>query len=354
MAIQPRFRIAAALGALIAPMAVVATTATPADAGASKHKHEVTMYKVEKNVKLAGVDSDTVGDSLTQSLSCSPGDFILDGMWLISSVDQYQPTPPDPDDDDPLFPGGGSTSSDARDVYVAASYPSTTGSWFFQFENHAQGDAQLKIYATCIKNKTEANKHVHSIVTTNFGNSGAQLTTQVGAFSKYMWENPSAACGAEQFFVAPGFKFNSGSGRLVSSKPIYSGLGWHWEFASATAPTVTLYGMCLDRKVASYAGHRHVIAMKELPDLAGYNATIPVGDPTQAQFTCDQDYSEYHGYKAMVGWFDMTDWQHNWFLGMEPRPKTRAYKFWNPGPGSNHVRLGALCINSRTSTQFAG
>ena len=92
--------IAAATVALVAPLAVVATTLVSAEAAPPvKHKHEVTMYKVEKHLTLSGVGSQAVGDSGTQSLSCDAGDYVLDGMWMVSHVDQYNPDPPDPDDD---------------------------------------------------------------------------------------------------------------------------------------------------------------------------------------------------------------------------------------------------------------
>lgn len=354
MAIQPRFRIAAALGALIAPLAVVAITATPADAGASKHKHEVTMYKVEKNLKLAGVDSNTPGDTLTPSLACNTNDIVLDGMWMVKHVDQYQPTPYDPDDDDQYFPGGGATSSKLSDVIVKASYPTDDRTWAFQFENRAQGDAQLKLYVTCIKNKTEANGHTHNIVSSK-PMATPQSTIDQGG-SRFRWDMNSLgyACDPDEFFVAPGFKLGAGdNSRLIASIPRNSGRAWLWEFGSTASSNITFYGKCIDRKV-SLNGHTHVIAMKHLPDVSpGYGVSIPAGDPTEAQYTCDQGNSNYHGYKAMVGWFWMVDWQNNWFLGMEPRPKTRAYSFWNNGAGAASVNIGTLCINSRTSTQFA-
>lgn len=356
MAIQPRFRIAAALGALIAPMALVATTVSPADAGASRHKHEVTMYKVEKNVKLAGVDSDTVGDLLTQSLSCNSGDIVLDGMWQVKHVDQYQPVPNDPDDDDDLFPDAGTTTSDPSDVYVKASYPSGARSWTFEFKNNAQGDAQLKLYLTCIKNKTEANKHTHRILTDK-DMATSQTTVAAPGANRYRWDMVTNdwACDADEFFVAPGFKLGAGvQNRLIASIPRTDGRAWLWEFGSTAPTAITFYGKCIDRKVTPYGSHTHVIAMKHLPNVTpGDGVSIPDGDPTEAQFTCDQGESSYHGYKAMVGWFWMVDWEDNWFLGMEPRPKTRVFSFWNEGTGDADVNIGSLCINSRTSNQFA-
>src|ERR1044072_6540074 len=99
MTTRSRYRIAAAVGALVAPMAVVATTSAPADAGTSTHKHEVSMCKVARYLKVVGVGTATVVESTGQSVYCDPGDIVLDGMWSIRNVDKYHPPTPDPDDD---------------------------------------------------------------------------------------------------------------------------------------------------------------------------------------------------------------------------------------------------------------
>ena len=93
--------------------------------------------------------------------------------------------------------------------------------------------------------------------------------------------------------------------------------------------------------------------MKHLPSAnwaAGHQVSIPLGDPKVVSYSCDTDYESYSGYKAMVGWFYMTDWwEHNWYYGMEPRPKTRVWQFWNGHAAPAKVNVGVLCINSRTA-----
>ena len=67
------------------------------------------------------------------------------------------------------------------------------------------------------------------------------------------------------------------------------------------------------------------------------------------RYSCDQDQPGLHGYKAAVGAFYLgNNWENHWFLGMEPRPKTRAYSFWNLGASNGEVKVATLCINSRT------
>ena len=381
MTAHTRFRIAVAIGALVAPLVVVATSALPADAGTSKHKHEVYMYKVEKNIRLSGVGSDGSADSGSQLVRCNAGDQVLDGMWSVKHVDQYQPPPPDTDED-PDFPSAPTlhgTYDDERDVWVRASYPdpSDLRSWQFEIENKAWGDAQVKLFLTCIRGYTEyANSHHHQIkvrnlffgpgydfaATSNFGPS-------VGSYQRFYTDATEyGACDAvdgagkyTEYFVAPGFKFSTANYRMVATYPATSGRSWAWEFATddATAPpaTVSVYGRCIDRRVLDGVTPRHSLTMKHLPGTSfgsWYASNIPQGDPEERQYTCDQADGDYHAYKAMVGWFYLdSHWDDNWFLGMEPRPKTRSYYFWNHYGGPAAVRYGTLCINSRTSNPLA-
>ena len=382
MTAHSRFRIAAALGALIAPLALVAAATAPADAATSKHKHEVYMYKVEKDLRLAGVGPNAIGQSGTTSLSCFGTDNVLDGMWNVKHVDQYQDPEFDPDDD-PEYPSTvtlGGLYNDERDVFVQASYPDTgnVAKWNFRFQNRAYGDAQLKIFVTCIRDFTEkTNGYKHEVDV-----SGAGYYTRPTVGHNQAWAGRTMYDGTSDLwcpdvndlFVAPGFDLvgTTRDHRLVASYPTQSGRSWAWEFASfdpdplgaGTGPIVTgqnvnFYGKCIDRRVLdSGAGHRHAIVMKHLPGPTwgspwqnnGWHELIGQGDAQEVQYSCDTDHWEYSGYKAAVGWFFIyTGWEHTWFYGSEPRPKTRVWQFWNGHPVSADVSLGALCINSRTA-----
>lgn len=385
MAIQPRFRIAAALGALITPLALVAISHTPADAaGASKHKHEVYMYKVEKNLRLAGVGPDAFGDSPSPTLSCNGGDIALDGMWNVKSVDQYHAPSYDPDEDNgyPSTVTLGGIYNDERDVFVEASYPSTSdpAKWEFRFDNRAYGDAQVKLFLTCIRGYTEhAKGHNHQVKVRTWPASSFLTSANPAYPGRTTWDSSTAgwACTPDEFYVAPGFDLGATvkDHRLTGSYPTNFGRSWAWDFASfdsdplggGTGPinagggeSVTFYGKCIDRQVA-VNGHRHAVVMKHLPAPDwqlepigfgddGYQVNIPFGDPEEVQYSCDTDYPAYSGYKAMVGWFYMTNWwETNWYLGMEPRPKTRVWQFWNVGANAAKARVGVFCINSRTA-----
>lgn len=361
MTVHTRYRsiFAMAAAALIAPVALVAATSAPADAGTS-HKHEVYLYKVEKDLRLAGVGPDGFGDSPSTSLSCSPGDTVIDGMWVVKHVDQYHPPAPDPDDD-PDFPSDstlGGVYNDERDVYVKASYPDfgDARQWFFDFKNRAYGDAQVKLFATCIRGYTEyANSHRHSI---NVRNLFAQApSTGWYGGSRSGWDSfGSYSCNSDEYFVAPGFNLSPAGAvdhRLVASYPTNNGRSWAWEFGASSLAPVAFYGKCIERRTGVGNAHRHSIAMKHMPSSNhsfGHQYGIHMGDPEEVQYSCDQDEPSFSGYKAGVGWFYMADWwEYNWFLGMEPRPKTRVFHFWHHHSSQGQVYVGALCINSRTS-----
>jgi hypothetical protein len=353
MTAQYRSRVAAAIGALVAPMALVATTSAPADAGTSSHKHEIYEYKVEKYIRLAGVGTDTVGDSPTQAVSCDPGDIVLDGMWSIKNVDQYNPPPPDPDGP-PTTTGG--VYNDARDVYVVSSYPDQLDQrrWNFEFDNRAYGDAQVKLFLTCIRSFTEyTNSHRHDVRVRNLTPVQAATTPHATYTDRYYYDHGSV-CTADELFVAPGFDLTGlGDHRLVATYPTNAGRGWEWEFGASAPAAPWFYGKCIERRVFDGATPRHSIGMKHMPSAnfaAGQAVSVPLGDPKESRYSCDQDDSSLHGYKAMVGWFWMGKWwDDSWFLGMEPRPKTRSYVFWNFHGTPAQVKIGTLCINSRTS-----
>jgi hypothetical protein len=388
MTAHTRFRriAAVATAALIAPLALVAATSASADAATLKrHKHEVTMYKVEKYIKLAGVGTTTVGDSPSQFLKCSSSsDSVLDGMWVVDHVDQYNPPNPDPADPDdngfPTIPSGptvtGGHYNDERDVWVRASYPDLVDNsqWNFRFENKAYGDAQLHVYITCIKGSTEqADSHSHAINVHNIGGSGTWLTSgPAGQFAPTggVWNDddneadtgynssaapgsPYGACGSNEYFVAPGFEFDTGYARLLGSAPV-GFTGWQWRFAIShwdATSHLRLFGKCISNRTgfAGSPSHQHGIGMKHLGLKLKNN---PYGDRRTFSYSCDEDDSSMHGYKAMVGSFWMNNyWNRHWFLGMEPQPKTRVFHFWNQEWSHNtaDVFVGVFCVNSRTS-----
>lgn len=360
MTAHHRFRkvIAVAAGAFIASTALTAAVVAPADAGVPKHKHELSIYKAEQYIKL-----DT-HDLTEATVSCFNNDTAIDGMWMLRSVDKA-PVGGDPDED-PDFPStGGGAYNDLRDVSVLASYPdpNDTRKWNFKFQDRAYGDAQLSIYVLCISDYTsDTNGHHHQIKVTPLPVVTTGVTVDHPGFGdpRSYYEYPTS-CQDDQYFVAPGFDVSGidPDHRLVGSYASDNGKSWIWEFGALAGSHPVFYGKCIDRRVVSEGNHRHTIAMKQMPrgpsGVWGYTSvhgnlqTIHSGeDWRDVTYTCDQDNPSYHGYKAGVGMFWIgSHWQHTWFYGMEPRPKTRSFRFFSDV--DSDVRIGALCINTRTS-----
>ncbi len=364
MTAQSRFRIAAAVGALIAPLALVTAAVGPADAAVKKHKHDVSIYKVEKWVKLKGVATSSPESPVFDgALSCNAGDHALDGMWLVQHVDRFEPPyvdPTDPDDDpdfppigDPTPPAGG--FNDERDVFAWWSYPETGAGngakWAFKLENFAQGDAQVKLFVTCVKGQTaHAHGHSHAV---RVSEAVARTTDHVPAAGRRVIAWGGTGCDATKaYFAAPGFKITNGAKpRLVASFPWRDGTHekWKWEFDAPADAQINIYGKCIERRVDPASGHRHAIVMRHLPTYEGHRVSIsPAADPKTASYSCDQHNPANHGHKAAIGWFWIEDAHEHWFLGMEPQPKTRVFSFWNTSGGHREVALGAFCVNSRT------
>ncbi len=346
---RPRnWLIAAAVTALLAPLALVFAAASPAAATPGK-LHEVYMYKVEKHVDLPAEWPDSY---LHTHLYCNPGDIALDGMWRVDNVDQAQP---------PEFLG------DERDVVFYASYPDDEGDnteWHFRMENFADGDAQIKLFVTCIRGTVEAaHGHTHGI---NISPVHVDNTwTGVGGFP--VGENSlthNVTCPSGTYAVAPGFNFRNDDRQRIFRSWTTGAVGtemrgWRWAFIiNNPLSDARFYLRCISDRVLTAAPgpHTHRIPMTWRPNgVAGHlQSAGPFNGEVERRINCDDGLNgaHYQNYKAMVGGFWIHDWHYVWYLGMDPRPKQRSYKFFYEGPGSGDVYLGALCIRARTDKQI--
>ncbi|CAI9405761.1 hypothetical protein [Nocardioides sp. T2.26MG-1] len=354
MAAHSRLRslvISAAAAALVAPLAIVAALASPASAAVGPRPHEVYLYKVEAQVDLSGEFPDNYAH---EHLYCNDGDDALDGMWRVDHVDQANPQ---------LDMYG-----DERDVVFHASYSdyNDPSMWHFRFENFADGNAQVKLFLTCIRKQTEQNAgHKHGIgfdpLYRTFSVEHVASGDTMGTVG-FHGDSPAAQpCPTGFYAVAPGFNFtdvNEDHGnRLVGSWPNATGTSWQWRFLIGHDDTkVDLAFRCLSSKVLPFGGHRHLLPMKWRPNAAsgGFQDNLWSNGIQEKRYSCDDgaDGAAYQAYKAMVGAFWIYDPFHVWFLGMDPRPKTRAYKFWYES-GSRQIALATFCVRSRTGKQIA-
>lgn len=322
------------IGALLA-LAFAMVIPTTAMAG-----HDLGIYKVEKHIDL---DS----DDFEVTLSCYPGDYAMDGMWRIDHADY------DEDDDYITFLG--------RSVDVEMAYPLDTAidpdsrleSYYFKFNKNAIGRAQLKVFATCLKSKTEVDGHQHDIV---LDTPQTQTLDADGSFT-------SPTCGPNKFVSQPGYKINRFSadpvpfvGHMSTSWPLNIGQ-WRWVIDISQDPgtTVDFYWTCTQRKVPLAGGEKHKLVYRlQGPE----NHSIPAKKVKTKRIECKSHY------KAIVAGFSFIPGSmaepntddfpglfvpHLWFLGMDPQPKNRDFKFLNSDVAPHPVDLKAICLNYRTT-----
>jgi hypothetical protein len=348
--VQGRAR-AFGMAAIFAGLLMIALPST------SLAAHDLRIKKQEKHFTL---DS----DELTVDISCDSGYRVVDGMWRIDHADQ--------DDDLGYF------ENYVPSVDVLEAYSDTPTSYHFSFVKNAIGRVQGKVFITCIGINTEGDEG-HTMAPTFFdGVAGApRIGTPIPAGSTLLQSSTSnnggQRCPAKSIVITPGFIVTPGSelqgiGRLVKSNlaDITSGSDnrdWSWRFALGPAPggAVATSFRCLQLKVntlgtgSAPVGHKHKIIKKtrsSQPILAADSISNP-------QLHCGDLY------KAAVAGFTIDDalvdgtladysfglW-HVWYMGMDPRPKTRAYRFFNQDNAASPaggVILAATCLNYRTT-----
>lgn len=332
--------VGAAVAALLAPLALVVAVATPANA--TGQFHEISMYKVEKHVDISG---DYPHKNMHEHVYCYNNDYALDGMWRVDNVEQANPP---------------ETFGDERDVYFTASYndPADTTEWHFRAVNMADGLAQIKLFATCIKQRTD-NQHLHDhAIRVSSQYNDPRVGIPAGTYAA----DHSTQCAADEYAVAPGFQLTSHGPdfdariRLFRSWPTTDFRSWHWAFVVDDAPVdIRFTHRCIRFTTGAANGHAHQVPMTWRP--AGYGGdfrTLVVNKTQEIRLNCDDgpNGQNFQLYKAMVGAFWINDPFYVWFLGMDPRPKQRSYKFWREPGGDSGVYLAALCIKVRTGKQI--
>jgi hypothetical protein len=333
---------------LIALVAVFAMALS----GSAFAAHDLKIYKVEKQVDL---NSDDTG----VDLSCATGDIATDGMWRIDHADQ------DPDE-------LGNVSFLAESVDVTEAYPSSIDTYHFRFLKNAIGRAQAKVFLTCLGKKTyAADGHSHNIQTTpvvtpawtatGWGGGTVTATSGVPGAGEAAWTTAPVAsttpakyaatlCPSNSFVAQPGFKVipSAGpasdpiqyTGRLNESDPNPAMNGWTWQvdLSPDTSAKVAFYGLCIKRKVQTAAGENHKLVYRY--DTA--TDSIASHAKKTSRISCKDSY------KAMVAGFRFT-FGSLYYLGMDPQPKSRDFRFLNPTGSSSTANLAAICLNYRTT-----
>lgn len=282
--------------------------------------HDLKLYKVEQQVSVqaAGVLAD---------VSCEAGDHALDGMWRVDSVDGASPT--------------------AIAVPEAFPDPADAATYRFRFTKAVPGQTQLKVFVTCLGGSTAPGGpgHGHGFTVSPVRTASFAGGPGVGAG----FQPAPNACATGQLAVSPGYAFSTGGGHVVGSRPSLPNeadplRNWAMAFWLDAPSTWTTSFRCLTLKSSTTNGHAHK-AFAKLVGFPQVPAAIGPGETTELQTSCDEQA------KALVGAFDTFPWfaEQDWFLGMDPRIKTRAYRFHNAGAAPMLVWTGAVCLKDRTS-----
>jgi hypothetical protein len=336
----------------------LAFAALPASAMAA---HDLGIYKTEKQV-------DMESDDLTVTLSCNPGDYALDGMWRIDHADY------DEDDNYITFLGRAVDVEWAYPVDTAIDADTKLESYTFKFNKNAIGRAQLKVFATCIKGRTEqANSHDHVI-------NVSVKTPVVDPDGTFDTSASPDRCGGNEFVAQTGYEIIRSTpandidpyvGHLSESWPT-DARTWSWVMdlsQDVTNPvTVRYYWSCVSRKVPLNAGEKHKLVYR----LQGPEShSIPATKIKTKRIECKSHYKAVvagFSFTPPVGYMDdpnpelIGDWDNNpmtldaplqvphmWFLGMDPQPKNRDFKFLNSHSSAHPADIKAICLNYRTT-----
>ena len=370
----------------VAAVAAMAFGAPAAHAGAA---HLMGYYKVEKHIDMEG----ELGD---YTISCPNSDIAVDGMWRIDNVDQ---------DDDYIYGTAPSTPHFGKldvlnSVEPVAAYAdfSDVSQWHFKFVPLSGGDVQGKLFLFCMPHRPNPNQS-HSVSwlpDTNTssrtdsvlapGNGGASGPLGATYSNLYSPDANQTECGTGKIAIQPGFEWTTPDAygkpylRAPSTFSATSGWrSWDWGFFTPTGGTVKLTWRCLAKlsdwsnKPASATGHRHKFVVLSKRGTTPNPDSLKPTDDTTVQVICGEHYklglaywhfgpaSKYDTYV----WDDTTAgnywWQKYWYLGMDPRPKARAFRIlnvdtvahstgFNTGPPPPYdADFGGLCFKDKTT-----
>jgi hypothetical protein len=325
------------------------------------HRHFLKMYKVEKYLSI---QEDTLGvlhDPVDTHVFCdqnnpnsfTDNDLATDGMWKIVDVDQDE-FGSRPYEDVKVY-------ASYRDHVPTPQYPGGDPSkWHFEFENRTEGQVQIKMYVTCLGWKTEPNSHRHQW--TWSGVHAFNTAGNFGVTTRHDFTSPNNECPSGSIAVSPGFQFdrNLGVGDIYRSRYFTNAYrGWTWGFWVEPGPfDLDLTFHCLDVKTlfGGNPNHLHELIYDFDPGFFPIAPTNVAPDPdgngpdrlveTRVRNCDSHEKGMVHSFDLDPGNADTFHWL--WFMGMDPRIKSRAYKLLNRDTVVQNAELGLMCFNDRT------
>lgn len=363
---------------LVISAAAIAAFAVPSTALAGK-SHHLSPYKVEDHVELEGEDGE-------YTLSCKSNDIAIDGMWRVDNVDQDNDWE-DPDTGLAAFwanPASASSIGTSPDLTIRKSvrpmgaYADSTdeSKYRFAFTPLGGADVQIKLWVICLPQPLTGFGHNHNW---QFTNVPAQQTVSPAVFPQATDPGDplslptTASCPAKTVLIQPGFKTLFTNQHIVTSRPWPNTASWNgrqwawkaWDDGQGAAGTATFSWRCMDVKSSTPSGggshtHKTVINKKETTWDSTPAADAQIGPQ---QIGERQQHCGEH-YKALLGGWDVSGtwraqdnvapmtWPHHmgvYFLGMDPRPKTRAFSFLNTDEIPGTVGTSVVCFKDRTT-----
>jgi hypothetical protein len=332
----------------LVPCAIVALAAlTPAAAlasggGSTAQRHQMYMYKAEKSLSIDA--NDVISD---EQLSCSNGDYAIDGMWRIDQVNFNAQI----DEEGPFGPWN---VYNGVDLGESRSFDKST--WTYTIRNNSDEDAQVHLWITCLNKKTqgaEGDNHKHTLsISSLYTDSG----TTIAGGTPTVFQAGSHQCDNDQIAVAPGFSVNDGTAKIYRSYPSDGDKLTNWElgFYVSDPTTITTSVRCLDRASSSAGArpHRHKLVIR----FRESGPSLPKSYVSHPRVTCDDHGKGLLGafdVRAGYGWGSDYDSHALWFLGMEPQIKTREFHIFNHHPTADYSPdLGLVCVNDRIGSRF--
>lgn len=271
----------------------------PSTTPANSHSHQLTVAKAEQYLTLQA------GETRTQELTCADNGYMSDGSAEIMHVDQ----------------GTGSPA----DVVVARASTQAPGTYRFTLVNTTTGQAQVKIFGTCLPHDTEVTKsHRHAL------DVGAPVPLDTGAMTvgRHTFTVPVSA---GHRAVAPGIEVTSGVARLVGSEPVAG--GWQLTVEVLQPATATLSIRELADRVALGGSpvHTHPLTFQHVVT----HVSVPPGESVQ-RVSCPV------GFKGVVATYDLP--LGVVMLGHEPQPINRDFRILNTTNGNLDVMLDLECL----------
>lgn len=267
------------------------------------HDHLVDVSKTEEYVALQA------GETRTQDLTCANGATMTDGSVEVMSVDQ----------------GAGSKA----DVVVGQASSTGLGTYRFVVRNGTTGQAQVKLFGTCLASSTTTTAgHVHGITV------GTLQTLRTGtlAVGRHSFTLPIAS-GARA--VSPGIQVLSGQARLVAAEPVAG--GWKFTVEVTSPATAALSVRALQTRTALGGSPSH---LHEL-DLQHVTRTVSLAPGESVErVSCAS------GSKGITASYDLP--AGVLLLGDEPQPVNRDFRLLNTTGGNLDVLLDLECIAVRT------